>query len=114
MLFRFPTQLEDAYAVVEWVSENASLLNIDPTRIAVGGDSAGGSLAAAMAIVTRDRNGPHLCHQLLVYPCMTSPLTDDIPSHVTYRDGPVVCCLARTPHALSLPYSLMGLLSHHS
>ena len=64
----FPAGLGDSYAALEWVAANASGLNIDVSRIAVGGDSAGGNLAAVTAMLARDRNGPGIAHQFLVYP----------------------------------------------
>jgi acetyl esterase/lipase len=63
----FPAAVEDCHAAVRWVAENAAALGIDPTRLAVGGDSAGGNLAAAVTLLARD-DGPELRHQLLVYP----------------------------------------------
>lgn len=63
-----PAQFEDAYAATEWVAAQADNLGLDPGRIAVVGDSAGGSLAAAVALAARDRSGPHLCAQVLLYP----------------------------------------------
>jgi acetyl esterase len=65
---KFPAAAEDCYAATRWIAENASSLGIDATRIAVGGDSAGGNLAAVTALLARDRGGPRLAHQLLVYP----------------------------------------------
>lgn len=64
----FPAALEDCYAAVSWVAEHAGSLGVDPARIAVGGDSAGGNLAAVVSLALRDRGGASLCHQLLVYP----------------------------------------------
>lgn len=66
----FPAGLEDCYAALTWLSENASPLGFDPARIAVRGESAGGCLAAALALLARDRGGPALCFQLLVYPML--------------------------------------------
>ena len=63
----YPAAVEDCAAALRFVAENAGTLRIDPSRIAVGGDSAGGNLAAALAIHARD-NGPALRYQLLVYP----------------------------------------------
>ena len=65
---KFPAALEDAYAATKWVAQNASDLNGDKTRIAVAGDSAGGNLAAAVALMARDRGEPPLVYQLLIYP----------------------------------------------
>lgn len=65
---KFPGPVEDCYAATQWVVENASSLGIDPSRVAVGGDSAGGNLAAAVALMARDRAGAALAFQLLVYP----------------------------------------------
>lgn len=68
----FPTPVEDCYAVLKWVADNCVSLGIDPARIAVFGDSAGGSLAAAVCLMSRDRNGPKICHQMLIYPVTDS------------------------------------------
>ncbi|HEY3753923.1 MAG TPA: alpha/beta hydrolase [Pseudonocardiaceae bacterium] len=65
---RFPAAIEDCYAGTVWVAEHAAELGIDPDRIAVGGDSAGGNLAAGVTLLARDSGGPVLAHQLLVYP----------------------------------------------
>ncbi len=71
---RFPTAAEDCYAATLAVVERASELGIDGTRLAVAGDSAGGNLAAAVAIMARDRGRPDLAFQLLVYPVTTTDL----------------------------------------
>jgi acetyl esterase len=65
---RFPAAVEDCYAALEWVSQSASELDVDASRIAVGGGSAGGNLAAAVALMSRDRAGPGLALQVLFYP----------------------------------------------
>ena len=72
---QFPTAPEDCYAAVCWVAENAASLNGDPRRIAVGGDSAGGNLAAVVALMARDRGGPPLVFQLLIYPATNHDFT---------------------------------------
>jgi acetyl esterase len=66
---RFPAAAEDCYAATCWVAEQgAAELGVDPTRLAVGGDSAGGNLASVVPLMARDREGPALRHQLLIYP----------------------------------------------
>ncbi|BBC29309.1 Esterase [Streptomyces graminofaciens] len=62
---RFPAALDDAYAVLTWTAEHAAELGIDPARIAVGGHSAGGGLAASLALRARDEQGPPIHFQLL-------------------------------------------------
>lgn len=64
----FPAPVEDCYASLKWMAGNAGVLGIDKSRIAVGGGSAGGGLAAGLAILTRDRGEIELSYQLLVYP----------------------------------------------
>src|SRR4051794_26121857 len=64
----FPSAPEDCYAATWWVRENAALLNGDPDRIALAGDSAGGNLAAVVAQMACNRGGPPLIFQLLMYP----------------------------------------------
>ncbi len=65
---KFPAAAEDAYSATRYVAEHASDFGIDPSRIAVGGDSAGGNLATVAAMMARDRGGPALKFQLLIYP----------------------------------------------
>jgi acetyl esterase len=72
---KFPAAPEDCYSATVWASENATMLNIDRTRIAVGGTSAGGTLAAAVALMARDRDRPSIAYQLLIYPATSSQLT---------------------------------------
>jgi len=64
----FPAAPEDAYAALRWVAEHAGAFGGDPMRLAAGGDSAGGNLAAVLSLMCRDRGGPRLLHQLLFYP----------------------------------------------
>lgn len=82
---RYPTAPEDAYAALVWARENAARLGLDPNRIAVAGDSAGGNLAAVVSQMARDRKGPKIVHQVLVY-----PVTDaggSYPSRVENAEG---------------------------
>ncbi len=65
---KFPAAFEDAYAALEWAEANASDHQINPNRLAVAGDSAGGNLAAAVALHTRAKGGPRLSYQVLLYP----------------------------------------------
>ncbi|MFJ5921866.1 alpha/beta hydrolase [Kitasatospora sp. NPDC092948] len=65
---RFPAAVHDCWAALDWIARNAPRLGLDPARIAVGGDSAGGNLAAALTLLARERGGPGIVHQLLVYP----------------------------------------------
>jgi acetyl esterase len=65
---KFPAAAEDAIAATQWVAANAAKLGIDDKRLAVGGDSAGGNLAAVVAIDARDRGSPRIGLQFLVYP----------------------------------------------
>jgi len=65
-----PNPVEDCYAGLHWLSAHAAQLGVDPTRIAVMGDSAGGGLAAALALLARDRGGPALTRQILIYPML--------------------------------------------
>jgi acetyl esterase/lipase len=65
-----PIPLDECYAGLEWVGENVSSLGINPNKLMIYGPSAGGGLAAGTALLARDRRGPHLCAQLLVYPML--------------------------------------------
>ncbi|HMA90684.1 MAG TPA: alpha/beta hydrolase [Burkholderiales bacterium] len=64
----FPAAVNDCLAATQWVAAEADALRVDGTRIAVGGDSAGGNLATVVALLARDKGAPRLCFQLLVYP----------------------------------------------
>ncbi len=78
----YPAAIEDAYAALNWVADNAALLNVDAERLAVAGDSAGGNLAAVVALLARDEGSPALVHQLLLYPA-----TDMLRQTVSARDN---------------------------
>lgn len=66
----YPAALDDCLAAITWLHDEAAALQIDPARIGVGGTSAGGGLAAAVALAARDRQGPPLAFQCLVYPML--------------------------------------------
>jgi len=76
---KFPAAIDDATAATKWVADHAAQLGIDAARISVGGDSAGGNLAAVVAIAARDHGGPKLAGQVLVYPATDFAMTH--PSH---------------------------------
>ena len=89
---KFPGAPDDCYAATQWVSENASSLNADPDKIAVGGDSAGGNLAAVVSLMARDKQGPKIGFQLLVYPVTemnfnTKSYIDNAEGYQLSRDG---------------------------
>jgi len=79
---RYPAAVDDCYDALVWAAANAKSLGVDESRLAVAGDSAGGNLAAAVAIITRDRAGPALRHQLLIY-----PVTDNDFSLASYAEN---------------------------
>jgi acetyl esterase len=76
---KFPAAVDDAIASTKWIAENAKQFGIDASRLMVGGDSAGGNLAAVVAIAARDGNGPVIAGQLLIYPAIDFAMTH--PSH---------------------------------
>jgi acetyl esterase/lipase len=82
---KFPAGVEDAIAAAAWVAEHAAELGVDPARLAVGGDSAGGNLAAVVSLDARDRGGPRLGLQVLIYPATDMSLRHD--SHRRYGEG---------------------------
>lgn len=82
---KFPAAVDDAYAALEWVAREAASLGADSNRLAVGGDSAGGNLAAVVSLLARDRKGPKIAFQLLVYPTTEQDYTRA--SHVAYGEN---------------------------
>ena len=79
----YPAPLEDCYAALKWLAKNASQLGVNPKRIAIGGGSAGGGLAAGLALLARDRGEIDIMFQFLIYPMIDdrniAPPSDDLP-----------------------------------
>ena len=82
---RFPAAADDCYAVTAWLGRHAGEWGGDPARLAVGGDSAGGNLAVAVALMARDRGGPPIAFQLLVYPVVEANF--ETTSYIEYATG---------------------------
>ena len=90
----FPTAPEDCYRALQWVADESDRLDVDPARISVGGESAGGNLAAVLGLMTRDREGPALAFQWLDVPAtdltMRQPAVDATPpGYLLHRDDMV-------------------------
>jgi acetyl esterase len=85
---KYPAARDDAYAATKWVAEQASTLGGDARRIAVGGDGAGGNLAAVVTLMARERGTPHLTFQVLIYPMLEASTLR--PSWFTETDAPTV------------------------
>ena len=66
----YPAAINDCYASLLWLVDNAKHIGIDTSRIVVGGGSAGGNLAASVALMARDKHGPSICYQMLIYPAL--------------------------------------------
>lgn len=81
----YPAPMDDCYTAFNWVVNQSSRLGINPEKIAVGGDSAGGNLSAVVALRARDENGPAICHQLLIYPVTDAAF--DTPSYSENAEG---------------------------
>ena len=85
---RFPTAAEDCYAALRWTVANAARLDLDAARVAIGGESAGGNLAAVVSLIARDRGGPPLALQLLEVPVTDiSQCAADHPSVALFGAG---------------------------
>jgi len=78
----FPAAVEDCFAALKWIEANAASLGIDPNRVAVGGDSAGGNLAAVVRQLAKADKGPHIAFQMLIYPI--TALRPDSPSSFAF------------------------------
>ena len=82
---QFPIPFDDCYAGLLWVAKNAKRFGIDPTKIGVGGDSAGGNLAAAVALKAADTADVKLAYQMLIYPCINTDF--ETPSYLAHATG---------------------------
>ena len=82
---RYPVAIEEAYAALQWVSVNAGNLRVDPARLSVAGDSAGGNLATVLTLLSKERGGPALRFQLLFYPVTDAAF--DTPSYRQFGQG---------------------------
>ena len=81
----YPAPLEDCYAALKWIADNAMTLNIDPNRIGVAGASAGGGLTAALTLLARDRQYPSICFQAPLYPMIDD--RNNTPSANEIKEG---------------------------
>lgn len=84
---KFPGPADDAYAATRWLAERAADLGADPERVAVAGDSAGGNLAAVVALMSRDRGAPRLAYQLLLFPVIAPARDTPFASYSENADG---------------------------
>lgn len=83
--WKFPAAVDDAIAALRWVALHGEEIGVDTSRLAVGGDSAGGNLATVCAIMARNEGFPALKHQLLIYPCVAPE--PETPSHREFAQG---------------------------
>jgi acetyl esterase len=89
--YKFPAAIDDAIAATAWIADHAGQLGIDATRLCVGGDSAGGNLAAVVAIAARESKRPAIAGQVLVYPA-----TDFAMTHPSHREPETSILLTHT------------------
>jgi acetyl esterase len=96
---QFPAAVDDAITATKWIAANAIKLGIDASRLMVGGDSAGGNLAAVVALAARDGNGPEIAGQVLIYPA-----TDFSRKHPSHREPET---------SILLTHSVIGWFMNH-
>lgn len=82
---KFPMQLEECYAALKWIAEHAGELDADGSRVAVAGNSVGGNMAAALALISKDRTGPRISYQVLLIPATDASV--DTESYKQYGTG---------------------------
>jgi len=85
---KFPAAVEDCFAATAWAADNGASLDVDPGRLAVGGDSAGGNLAAVVSLLARDKRAPRISCQILIYPATDAAMRHD--SVARYAEGYVL------------------------
>jgi acetyl esterase len=83
---RYPVALEQAYAVTKYVADHAAEFGADPTRLAIAGDSVGGAMTAALALLAKERQGPAITAQLLFYPVTDASMSTA--SYTQFAEGP--------------------------
>lgn len=82
---KYPVAIEEAYAATKYIAENGKALNVDPSRLAVAGDSVGGNMAAAVTMLAKERGGPNIVFQVLFYPVTDANF--DTPSYQQFATG---------------------------
>ena len=82
---KYPVPLEEAYAATKWVAQNGKTVNVNASRLAVAGDSVGGNMAAAVALLAKERGGPPIRFQLLFYPVTDANF--ETSSYIKYQEG---------------------------
>ena len=82
---QYPIPIEQAYAATEWVARHGGEINVDPTYLAIAGDSVGGNMAAAVTLLAKERGGPRIDFQALFYPVTDAGF--DTPSYEQFADG---------------------------
>jgi acetyl esterase len=83
---KFPVAIEQAYAATQYVAEHGKELNLDPTRIAIAGDSVGGNMVAVVALLAKERKGPKIALQVMYYPVTDASFSEH--SYGVYENGP--------------------------
>ena len=82
----YPVAVEQAYAATQWVAANGASMNVDPSRLALVGDSVGGNMVAAVTLLAKERGGPRIAFQVLFYPVVE--YMSNSPSMRDYKNGP--------------------------
>ncbi|MGB8101147.1 MAG: alpha/beta hydrolase [Nitrososphaeraceae archaeon] len=82
---KYPVALEEAYAATKWIAQNGKTVNVNASRLAVAGDSVGGNMAAAVALLAKERDGPPIRYQLLFYPVTDANF--ETSSYMKYQEG---------------------------